>query len=685
LKGVPGYRPAGKEISAAFEPLVERYGSVQAARTIEVRINQLKNNIEESYRNISGKKVGPKVLEAEDRAIADAESQIQVLRNELKTLEPEVEAFNRDWEATAKVMAKQYPSARMALAAEDTADYKWYPWLKGMLTYEEKMAVGHIKNLMEDYAIRHLELGHKVIEDRPFIHHAFHPKYRQKMAGEVMDRVGLDMTSAIPFTKLFKRAKYSRMMVPDIGYTMNRYIPDAERRFQMTRFWFGPDGKKGPDSWYHHSKSAIVQGSEALSAFWRRLHKAYTPYERTGWNVWANRYAALETFLLIGFAPATAFKHVFKNIGTWGQLGFRNAISHAPEAFSTAARNHLNSPEVQNGLVMSGLRKLGLGTKTRSKFMDEYVRSYTHQWRILNTVADLELEAPRGFGFWDMFDRGLYRLNEKGSVMIRAVEAFDRAHSMTAALDMAARMSLGKRGMTAKQATYGIFDTILKNNFLGQGLNPTWMRSPVIRAVLLFQNTPFKILERRLVNASKAFRDVKTAAGVIKAQDIPETLRQLGDLKNYIFKGESLLKQNLIADALTQSRDFFGTPFTKQFFREFMYGGMVVWGLGGIMDADFMPHTFHLPFVSTFGGDKPQLAVSPFTAAGYKVLMGVMHPSDRAGQEVGWVSEFMQDWLGKKQAIPQTAYKLLRISEDDIPDIYKDSKLKYLFSVPAGH
>ena len=686
LKDVPGYRPAAKEISEAFEPLVERYGIVQAARTIEYRIDQLERFVNRQYQIATGKKVGPKVLERAEKSIDDAQAQMEVLKNELSGLQPEVAAFNRDWEATAKAMARVHSSARMALAVEDTADFKYYPWLKGMLSYEEQNAVGHLKNLMEDYAIRHLELGHKVIEDRPFIHHAFHPKYADKLAGEVLDRVGLDLTTAIPFTKLFRRSKYSKLMVPDVGYSMQRYIPDAERRIQMTRFWYGPTGKKSAkNTWYSHSRSATVQGSEALSSFWRRLERAYKPYERTGWNVWANRYSALETFMLIGFAPATAFKHVFKNIGTWGQLGFRNAASHAPEAFSTSVRNWINSPEVQKGFVARGLQKLGLNTKAKSKFMDEYVRSYTHQWRMLNTIADLELEAPRGFGIWDNFDRALYKLNEKGSVMIRAVEAFDRAHSMTAALDMAARMNLGQRGMTAKQAAYGVFDTILKNNFLGQGLNPNWMRNPVIRAVLLFQNTPFKILERRLVNAAKAYRDVKTAAGVIKAQDIPTTLRELADLKNYIFRGESLLKQNLIADALTQSRDFFGTPFTKQFFREFMYGGMVVWGLGGIMDADFMPHTFHLPFLSTFGGDKPQLAVSPFATAGYKLLQGTLHPSDRAEQDEFWVTEFMQDWLGKKQLIPQTAFKVLRISNDDIPEVYRDSKLAYLFSVPAKH
>ncbi len=686
LAEVPGFRPMGRTISKAYDDLSARYGTVQAARTVEIRIDQLKGNIDDAFRNISGKRVGPKTLDREEKVISDAEAQINVLQGELDDLMPEVNAFKNDWTETSRGLAKEHSTVRMALAAEDTADFKYYPWLKGTLSYEEETAVAHIKNMMEEYAVRHLELGHKVIEERPFMHHAFHPKYASKRAGEVLDRIGVDMSAAIPFTKLFKRTKYSFQMVPDINYNLTRYIPDAERRIQMTRFWYGPTGRKGAkNTWYNHSRSQTVQGSEALSAFWKRLETAYTPFERTGWNVWANRYAAFETFMLIGFAPATAFKHVFKNIGTWGQLGFRNAASHAPEAFTTATRNYVNSPEVQSGLIVRGLKALGLKHKARRKFMDEYVKSYTHQFRMLSASMDLELATPRGFGVWDYFDRLLYRANEKGSILIRGVESFDRSHSMHAALDMAARMSLGNRGMTAKQAAYGIMDTILKNNFLGAGLNPRWMHNPVIRATLLFQNTPFKILERRLVNASYAAKDIKTAAGVIKAQDIPTTLRELADLKNYIFRGESLLKQNLIADAFTQSRDFFGTPYTKQFFREFMFGGMVVWGLGGVMDADFMPHTFHLPFLSTFGGDKPQLATSPMVGAGFKILQGWMHPSDRAEQDEFWMTEFMKDWLGKKQLIPQTAHKVLRMSDNDIPDIYEGSKLAYLFSVPAKH
>ena len=442
------------------------------------------------------------------------------------------------------------------------------------------------------------------------------------------------------------------------------------RRIQVSEFW--------RSNWKQHSRSPIVQGNPALAAYWRRIEAAYSPYEKTSWNKWVNRYAMLETMRLIGFAPATGFKHFFKNVGTWGQLGFRNAASHMPEAYGISFRNWLNSPEVQKGFAVKALKKLGFNPKVERKVLDEYARAYTHQYRIMNHMSDMEF-GPVDPGLGNAFDRWLYAATDKTAMFIKGVEAFDRAHSFSAALDMAA-----KRGMTAKQATYGIYDTILKNNFLGGGLNPLWMKNPTIRSLFLFQNTPFKLMERRLVTAMRAKNDLKTVWGVIKKQDLRQNLEDMRGLKNYIRGGEQELKKNLIADALFKDRDVFGTPITQQFMREFLYGGLVVIGLGSVLDADFMPHTFHVPFLSTFGGDKPQLATSPFTSAAYKAVHDAGKRDEDTSLPEFLFTEFLNNWLWKdQQYIPATARKLMKISDQDIPAAYKDSKLKYFFSVPS--
>lgn len=677
LKDVPGNRNVAARVQREMEPLLDGYDRLVAHQTIDMKMEKIAGDIDLLYDDIA-KTRGKKTLVNLESKLENAEARMEVLREARNKLQPDVNEFLTRYENTVRRLAEEHPSVRIALAVEDTADYRFRPWLGGMLNYEERTAVGYLKSLHEDYATRMLGQDLSVITERPFLHHALHPKFAERNAAEIVERLGVDVQTTIPFTHFRHRVQYSRAMMPEINYAMDRYIPDAERRLQMNRFWYG-GGRK---SWHSFKESSVVKANPVLRDYFDRLSRAYTPAETRGWNHWMNRYAAMETFLLLGFAPATAFKHFFKNIGTWGALGMRHSVSHMDEAFTTSVRNYINSPEIQRGAIVGGLKKIGLPHKMRKKVLDDFASSYTHQFRMMNMIADLEYRPPVGAGWWAKFDSGLQRLNQRSSVFIRGVESFDRAHSFVASLNMAA-----KKGMTAKQATYGIFDTILKNNFLGMGLNPKWMHNPTIRAIFLFQNTPFKLLERRLVVAYKAGKDLKAAFGVVRHQDIRKTLSQMRTLARDIKQGEDLLKQNLIADAITQHRDIFGTPLTKQFMREFIYAGAIIWGLGGIMDVDFMHHTFHLPFLRSghFAGPKdPSMAISPFAAAAYRTIHGRQEALDRAEQPEFWVTEFMRNWLGKKGATPQTVHKLLRMSDDDIPDIYRDSDLMYLFSVPAA-
>jgi hypothetical protein len=55
------------------------------------------------------------------------------------------------------------------------------------------------------------------------------------------------------------------------------------------------------------------------------------------------------------------------------------------------------------------------------------------------------------------------------------------------------------------------------------------------------------------------------------------------------------------------------------------------------------------------------------------------------GDDEFLVSKITQRWLGAGWAgtLPDPARKLLRISNNDIPEIYQDSKYKYLFAIPS--
>jgi len=297
----------------------------------------------------------------------------------------------------------------------------------------------------------------------------------------------------------------------------------------------------------------------------------------------------------------------------------------------------------------------------------------------MNTIADLDFEAliPHKVGFYQALTKRLQGFNRWGSIPIRAIEALDRHHTVLAGWHMGA-----KKGMTAQQAFYAIYSNILKVNFLSGAANPAWIRNPKIRSVLLFQNTVFKIMERRLWTAWRAGRDIKTVIGEIKHQDIQRTLKEMKEIGKYVLGAEKELKQNMIFDALTASKDEFGGYAVKQAMTEILVSGGLLVG-GGAIGLNLMPQVWHVPLLRT-GAKAPTLAVNPLLNAVFRTA-GEREKEMEYGIEHGFLmTEFLKNWLRSTAYIPQTLNKAIRVTKDDIPEIYKGSKWQYFFSVPAA-
>jgi len=269
------------------------------------------------------------------------------------------------------------------------------------------------------------------------------------------------------------------------------------------------------------------------------------------------------------------------------------------------------------------------------------------------------------------------KITSTGSVGIQAVEAFDRVHTIQAAFDMSL-----KKGMTAEQAMSSIYSTILKNNFLGGALNPEWMHNPKIRALALFQNTPFKILERRVVNGMKTMDDVKTAFGIIRSQNLEATLNDLHNIRASVFEGQNELKKSMIFEAVTGTKDAFGNSISAQFVREWMIAGLVTMG-GSAVGIDLSKHSFHLPFVKDNKNDM-SFATSPIVDATWRTVHGGgVDQNKETDDKEFFPTRFYKNWLGSSGgAQPLVLHKMRKITDNDIPAIYKDSPLSYLFSIP---
>jgi hypothetical protein len=664
-KTVPGlmedYGKTSKEIAAYMKPLQESYDNfaIPLAKT-EFEIK----NTETVINNLT------KQLKEDGADVVNLNNMIKEQTGKLQSLKDLNSQYAGSEFTSAKdalvkgqeELAKKYSATRIALAAEDTADFVKYPFMRNIpMTFDEKAAVGLYKDMMNNYKVRSVDAGMDVING-PYIRHSRDNTKVSEEFAKQLEGLGIQVNKNIPLTSFLSRTKYSQQMIPDILRNVSEYIPDAEKRINVSNFWkVGKDG-----GWDAVAKNPEIKSNKVWNDFFDRVRNAHNPAPDTAFNRFADRYASVETLRLLAFLPSAPFKHLFKNEGTWATLGFTNSMRHIPEAFVTATRLAVNN----------GIDRLGLSTaKIPKGAMDDFVQSVMKQRNLINALSDVE----RHEGTVSLVDKWLDNVTSKGSIGIQAVEAFDRVHTITAAFDMSL-----KKGMTAEQAMSGIYATILKNNFLGGALNPEWMHNPKIRMLALFQNTPFKILERRIVNGIKTGEDVKTAFGIIRKQNLDATLADLQNIKLSVLEGQNELKKSMIYEALTANKDSFGNSISAQFVREWMIAGLITSG-GTALGVNLSKHSFHLPFVKD---DKNGMvfATSPAVDATWKTIHGGGYDQNVPTDDKEFFpTRFYKNWLQSSGgAQPLVLHKMQRITNADIPAIYKDSAFKYLFSVPSS-
>jgi len=665
---------ATADIEARSTSLATQHGPTAVVMSaIDSKLAKKITTLENILKEKRPRKMTPKQHQAKIDSLRMEISDLEVAMEELQ---PAFDLFMKDAEVLHKELAPQYASSRIALAAEDTENFIHRPWLKDLISDkpDELAAVARLKKLYYNYADRLEEIGVDTIESRPFFPHAQHPSWTDKGAADLMKKLDVSVADIYPYTKFYRRSKYSVQTMPDAVYATNKYIPDIERRIGWTRFW----GKRSDkNSWLSFAESPTVKDSPALSGFFERLRASSIPQPLTTGNKLANTYAALEVARLLSFSPSPAFKHIFKLIGDISTHGVMPVSRAAVSSAKDAATIWLKSPATREFTS-----KLGIKTATKKTALQDAKEAILHQGDLLSSLSDLELNYTMAPGYLGKFDSYLAKYNKPGSIPIRGIEAWDRGVSFMASIEMAA-----KRGYTAQQAYFGIYDTVLKNNFLSGPLNPTWMQNPMIRGLFLFQNTAFRIMERRLSAAYKTGKSVKLAwkegRTVIKNDGIGEALKQLTDVRRFVKGAEGEFKRNIIADALGSQRDIFGRSITRQLMRETLLVGSIISGAGHV-GVDLMPHTFHIPFLVASKSD-PTLATSPAS----KAILKTFHEWTVANEEDRdfLPTTFLKSWLGSTRGMPLMLNKGLRINDGDIPAIYEEgafpSWLKYLFSVPG--
>jgi hypothetical protein len=672
-------KPVSIEVSKAMEPLAEKYSGDVSSYQI---LSSVKQRIESSIEKASGMIPKNDIIRNKiAKGIEKKTKSLEKIDAKLAELKPTWDNFSSEWEMTVMSLAEKYPSTRIALAVEDTNDFTKYPWLKSMVDaapLEERQVISGIKNMMNDYKVRLQAGGHKTISDS-YVHHAWHPKWDETQTEKLLNQFRDINELRQPLKRLHQRTLYSKQMMPDISYIMSRYIPDTEKRIQMNQFW---------KSWDKPMRQA--QYIDGLNRYWQSIKDTVGVDEdmlKPGARI-ANLYTSFEVMRLLSLMPSVAFKHLFKLEGTAASLGAMSVARRAPTSLKRTFKQYMR----REGIVPEVLRRTGLSEKFGKHIEDDFIDSYIQLDRYtqaLNNMGYSPQYRPAN-GLFDQVmlsaEKTLDRVNHEGSVLVGLVEGFDRIDGMMAALDMAAN-----NGRTVNQAAYMMVDTIAKNSFYGGWLNSKWMKNPYFRAMLMFQNTPFKLLERRVNNALGALDTLgkilppgkgipDRMAKMIKKEGWRYVGDRLKEVKTSMFNAEALSKQAVLYDFLTADKDVFGTQSLKVFGRELLYSSLVFGGFN-MAGMDVLPHTFHLPFISHRPGAEPaELGYSPIITGAIESMAA--SPEYLEDHEVGRFGYFFQKWLGSGGIIPRVVYKTAKLSENDIPDIYQDSPFSYLFAIP---
>lgn len=671
MRDVPGGTSSARVVSKAMAPLAENYQEIVGARSaVLTRLEQLTKKREKISEVLKDKKLSPENRAKIEERLTRHIDEEKALSKASKELEPQYQKFAQEHDRITRELARDHPSVRVFLASEDTADFTHRPWLRGLMNGEEINATNHLKGMMKTYQDAAVERGLGVISSRPYMHYGWHDKWAANAGEKWLKDKGLQgILPKIPFNDFHHRTKGALPLMPDAWHSIQRYIPQAEKTLNWNDFW-----KSG---WKKHMHSSVVRNNEGLRSYWNSIIDASKPMQQTEVDKWLNRYFNLEVFRLLGFSPSVAFKHYFKNIGTWGSLGLGEAVSHMHTAAATAYRIKFNSAESREFF-----KKWGIPAKQMNKkFYDDAAASYTKTARMMNILDHMEMLPETQVGWMDNW---MQQINRKAGFMTAAVESYDRVHSFLAASEMGL-----KRGLTAKDASYAIWDTVLKNNFLGGALNPAWARSSKVRALMLFQTTAFKILERRVVNGIQTKRAVSDVFKSVKSMPKgtwtwDKISEEMDSLKRFITSGEYEFKKGIITDALAGHRDFLGQFHARQTMRELLYVGAVIGG-GAALGHDYHHHVSHLPFLSGMHKD-PTIGLSPAASALHKTKEGM--PYDGEFSQFGAVGDFLRHWSGSAGPIPQMITKNMNISKDDIPERYKDEgflpkEIRYLFAIPS--
>jgi hypothetical protein len=628
------------EVAEMFKPLVDKY-SVPLHE-----LGEYKHQLDIYNQILSGKyssgfggemdKLSTRIkkgkLDPEDLAmIEEFGARRDGLIQKVTGYEDASKTYLEEWNGLARNAAQKYPSSRIYFAANGMGMDSVDPWVKSFLTHDEQVAAMRVKDIMGQYSERAVNSGMDVITSKDFMHYVAHPDTDWTKIKGAIDSIAPDSQLGIDMARFHRRGYDTLPMMPDIHYAMERYIPDANMRIEMASFW---------KEWRPFMAQAKAAGYTAVNDYMESIAKGFSPTDQFGsLNRIANAAQMFEVARLISLSTSVGFKHAMKVMANVALGGIGNAIENLPKA----------------GPIWKDIQLSNMLHRVPPNLRSDLAKAHIGGQNLYLTISDMLPSARKK----NVIEEGLDWWNKNTNFIVNNVELADRSFSFASAVSMAA-----KQGMTPSQASYLVYDTILKANFLSGVHNPSWLRDPKVRLLLLFQGTPYKIFEQRMITA------VKGGGAFVDATK--ELMRQLrGDLET----GKRNFQLGMIKDALLAPKDLNGKSYAGQLMRTLLTAGLVVQTGKYLGDVNISQQVFHVPFTSSRQGEQSvALAMNPMISAGYQTMMS----KDDSTNDV---IEFFKKWL-PSGGVPASIIKASRLSKNDIPEIYGNSKFKYIFGMP---
>jgi hypothetical protein len=661
-----GIKSARNEVSEAMKPLMEdMYGQIEYDWRHN-QVQQLKTQVERLTKKVESGKAN----DLDSDQITIAESTIRNHEKAMDGLKGVPDRLKKSWTPIVEKLAAEHPSVKLYLALDDTPDFVKYPFLKNLtFSSDERVALGRMREQFLHYKNRIDEIGEKTMSGA-YVPYVMHPEFNAK---RFVHQVG-DPNAAAAYMQIYQRSPHSVPMMPDLETSVMRYASDTERRIQQMSFW-------KVEGWERVMNA--VQDLPVLYNAFKNLRDGVRPTEMSFSNKIAQRYMEFESVKRLFLSPSATLKHLVKQTGDLVQRPTEETIEAYPSMLKMVGIRFAEA----NPTWRPALQKLGITAKSaQDSLMQDYFKSIVpaHGTRrfLLDAGIDLQDEVwARAKSTWG-------KIQDVSGAGINMAEVIDRGLSVVLGQQIAT-----KRGMTIEQGLYGTYKMVLENNFLGREFNPAWLNNPKVKALFMFQGTPFKIFERRLVNFVRSGRVVKDLGKDIfeltkkdyadgNFDNTRRVLKDLRDLRGYVKDGEHTLSSNLFLHAALKEQDFFGSSVMSNFAKDIFLVGAATYG-GGSAGLSLYHHFFHLPFLQGTT-DEPTLNLNPAISA---INRGVAAWKRREeGDDEFLVTKIFQRWLGSGwyAAIPDTIRKAHRISINDIPEIYQDSKYKYLFAIPSS-